>query len=266
MVICLASTGSEYVLLAAQPARGKPAGETAAAAGSGERIKEAQKRNSKKSPSAAAASGAPKPSSTNSRASKSAVSGYSGGRVDNPTYEQVCTGRTGHAEVIQVTYDPAKIIVRRPARSLLADARPHDAQPPGPRRRHAVPLRHLLPQRRAAQAKPSTTRRSSTSRGAFGAPIVTEITKFEKFYPAEDYHQEYYADNPAQGYCRLVIRPKVEKFRKAFADKLKVNDKESQRIMPTAESALPRDERLGEWALLTHSCVIEVKESYQCRD
>ena len=154
------------------------------------------------------------------RGVKSAVSGYSGGRTLNPTYEQICSGTTGHAEVIQVTYDPRRNLLRRPAASLLAHPRPHHAQPPRPRRRHPIPLGHLLSQRRAARRSPKHTRQQLDKSGTFGAPIVTEITPFEKFYPAEKYHQEYFDLNPNQGYCQVVIRPKVEKFKKEFSDLL----------------------------------------------
>ena len=157
---------------------------------------------------------------------ESAVSGYSGGRVENPTYEQISTGRTGHAEVVQVTYDPQVISF---AEVLEVFWQTHDpttlnAQGPdhGPQYRSAV-FFHTAAQRKEAEHY----REKLDESGAFNALIVTEITKFEKFYPAEDYHQEYYADNPRQPYCRAIIQPKLAKFRKAFADKLKVNS-ESQ--------------------------------------
>jgi methionine-S-sulfoxide reductase len=150
----------------------------------------------------------------------SAFSGYSGGTVENPTYEQVCTGRTGHAEVVQVTYDPKVIKFS----DLLAvfwqthDPTTLNAQGAdhGTQYRSAI-FYHTEEQKKEAEYY----KKKLDESGAFRAPLVTEITKFEKFYPAEDYHQEYYAANPEQGYCRMVIAPKLEKFHKAFADKLK---------------------------------------------
>jgi peptide-methionine (S)-S-oxide reductase len=154
-----------------------------------------------------------------------AVSGYSGGRVPNPTYEQVSTGLTGHAEVIQVAYDP-KIISY--AELLEVFWMTHDPttlnrQGPdtGPQYRSAV-FYHNDDQRREAEYYKEKLDESK----AFSGPIVTEITKFEKFYPAEDKHQEYYAANSREPYCRAVIRPKVVKVRKAFKDKLKVSHKD----------------------------------------
>ena len=151
---------------------------------------------------------------------KSVVSGYSGGSVDNPTYEEVSAGQTGHAEVIQVTYDP-KVI--KFAELLEVFWKTHDPttlnqQGPdhGTQYRSAV-FYHTEEQRKEAEHY----KQKLNEAHAFNRPIVTEITKFTNFFPAERYHQEYYANNPEQGYCRMVIQPKVEKFRKVFADKLK---------------------------------------------
>ena len=155
---------------------------------------------------------------------ESAVSGYSGGRVPNPTYEQVCTGGTGHAEVIQVTYDPAVISFPELLEVFWMTHDPTTLNQQGPdhgtQYRSAV-FYHNDEQRELAEKYKQRLDES----GAFDAPIVTEITKFEKFYPAEDYHQEYFSANPRQPYCRAVVKPKVVKFRKAFKEKLKVNDK-----------------------------------------
>ena len=155
---------------------------------------------------------------------ESAVSGYSGGRVPNPTYEQVCTGATGHAEVIQVTYDPAVITFPELLEVFWKTHDPTTLNQQGPdhgtQYRSAV-FYHSDEQRELAEKYKQRLDES----GAFDAPIVTEITKFQKFYPAEDYHQQYFEDNPRQPYCRAVVKPKVVKFRKAFHDKLKVNDK-----------------------------------------
>jgi methionine-S-sulfoxide reductase len=150
----------------------------------------------------------------------SAVSGYSGGSIENPTYEQVCTGRTGHAEVIQVTYDPEKITFAELLEVFWSTHDPttlnRQGADSGTQYRSAI-FYHTDEQRREAEHYMQKLNEAK----AFGDPIVTEITEFETFYPAEDYHQEYYAANPEQGYCRMVIQPKMDKFRKAFADRLK---------------------------------------------
>jgi peptide-methionine (S)-S-oxide reductase len=150
---------------------------------------------------------------------ESAVSGYSGGRLVNPTYEQVCNGHTGHAEVIQVTYDPAEISFTDILRVFWQTHDPttlnqqgHDV---GTQYRSAIFYHNDLQRKLAEEYK-----KQLDASGTFGAPIVTEITKFEKFYPAEQYHQEYFEQNPGQRYCEYVIRPKIEKFRKEFADLL----------------------------------------------
>jgi methionine-S-sulfoxide reductase len=153
---------------------------------------------------------------------ESAVSGYSGGRVENPTYEQVCTGRTGHAEVIQVKYDPQVITFPELLEVFWKTHDPTTLNMQGPdhgtQYRSAV-FYHNEEQRRAAEH----FKKRLNDEEAFNGPVVTEITKFTKFYPAEDYHQEFFKLNPRQQYCRAIIQPKVAKFRKAFHDKLKVN-------------------------------------------
>jgi methionine-S-sulfoxide reductase len=158
----------------------------------------------------------------NLRGVKSAVSGYSGGKIPSPSYEQVCSGNTGHAEVVQVTFDPAAVSLADVLRVFWRTHDPttlnrqgHDV---GTQYRSAV-FYHNEEQREIAEQYKAQLDKS----GAFDAPIVTEITKFEKFYPAEDYHQKYFDLNPNQGYCRMVIQPKVEKFNKEFAELL--NDK-----------------------------------------
>ncbi len=148
------------------------------------------------------------------------VSGYSGGHVENPTYEQVCNKDTGHAEVIQVTYDPSQITF---AELLEVHFKTHDpttlnrqGNDSGPQYRSAI-FYHDDEQKKAADYYKEKLDKS----GAFNSPIVTEVTKFTNFYPAEGYHQNYFVDNPNQGYCAYIIGPKVEKFRAVFADKLK---------------------------------------------
>jgi peptide-methionine (S)-S-oxide reductase len=150
---------------------------------------------------------------------KSAVSGYSGGHLANPTYEQICGGNTGHAEVIQVTYDPSQLSFTDVLRVFWQT---HDPTTPN-RQGHDVgtQYRSVIFYHNAAQRKLAEEyKKQLDGSGTFSAPIVTEIVPFEKFYPAEKYHQEYYEQNPAQQYCEYVIRPKVEKFRKEFADLL----------------------------------------------
>ncbi|MBI4615921.1 MAG: peptide-methionine (S)-S-oxide reductase MsrA [Planctomycetes bacterium] len=148
------------------------------------------------------------------------VSGYSGGEVKEPTYEQVSSGRSGHAEVCQIVFDSKKItyeelldVFFRTHDPTTLDRQGNDS---GPQYRSVV-FYHDETQRDIAQRK----KRELESSGEFDDPIVTEIVSFHAFYPAEDYHQDYYGENPRQPYCTFVIRPKMEKLREKFADKLK---------------------------------------------
>ena len=150
----------------------------------------------------------------------SVTSGYSGGKKENPTYEDVSTGFTGHAEVIQVEYDPQQVSF---AELLEVFWKTHDpttlnqqGADVGTQYRSVV-FYHNLQQKRQAEEYQAKLDQS----GAFAAPIVTEISPFTKFYAAEKYHQDYYERNSEQVYCRAVIEPKLEKFRKVFHDKLK---------------------------------------------
>ena len=165
---------------------------------------------------------------------KKVVSGYAGGKTENPTYEDICTGETGHAEVIQIEFDPA-VISFKEIIDLFWDA--HD--PTSVTKEEMVKHGKLLPKGTAYQGNDYGTQYRSAifytseeqkkialaSRDAaqknWKDPIATEIAPLKKFYPAEDYHQNYYAQNGEEGYCQMVIRPKVDKFRKAFATKLK---------------------------------------------
>lgn len=148
------------------------------------------------------------------------VSGYAGGHVDNPSYREVCNGTTGHAEVIQVTYDPAVISYED---LLMIFFKTHD--PTTMNRQGAdvgtqyrsIILYHDEAQKETAQRSKDVLKRS----GEYHSPIVTEIMPYDRFYAAEGYHQEYYNNNPYQPYCMAVIDPKVRKFRKSFANKLK---------------------------------------------
>jgi peptide-methionine (S)-S-oxide reductase len=148
------------------------------------------------------------------------VSGYAGGRVPDPTYEAVCTGQTGHAEVVQATFDPQVIPYRDLVEVFLTS---HDPTTPdrqgndvGTQYRSII-LAHSPEQERAARQVLAELE----AKGVFDAPIVTEVRPLTDFFPAEEYHQGYFRRNPAQGYCRAVIAPKVAKFRKQWAHRLR---------------------------------------------
>jgi peptide-methionine (S)-S-oxide reductase len=151
---------------------------------------------------------------------QSVVSGFTGGNVENPSYEDVCTGTTGHAEACQILYDPKQISY---AEILEAFWKAHDpttlnrqGNDVGTQYRSAI-FYHTEEQKKLAEHY----KKELDSAGAFDGPIVTEIVPLKTFFKAEDYHQDYYNQHGNQPYCMLVIRPKVEKFRKAFKDKLK---------------------------------------------
>ena len=148
------------------------------------------------------------------------LSGYSGGHVDNPSYRQVTSGTTGHAEVIQVVFDPKVISFEEVLEVFWATHDPttlnRQGADVGPQYRSAV-FYHSDVQKQKAEF----FKKKLDESGAFGKPIVTEITAFNNFYVAEDYHQNYFKENGGQPYCQFVIRPKMEKFKKAFAEKLK---------------------------------------------
>lgn len=149
-----------------------------------------------------------------------ATSGYSGGQVENPTYKQVCEGNTGHAEVIQVVYDPSKITFDELLEAFWQSHDPttlnRQGNDVGPQYRSVI-FYHNAEQKEKAEKYKAELDRSK----AFDNPIVTEITPFSNFYVAENYHQDYYNNNGSQPYCYYVIRPKLDKFRKVFKDKLK---------------------------------------------
>ncbi len=148
------------------------------------------------------------------------VSGYSGGEVENPSYKEVCTGRTGHAEVAQITYDPEVISYED---LLYVFWRTHDpttlnrqGADVGTQYRSVI-FYHDEEQKAIAEK----SRRETDASRVWPNPIVTQIEPLRNFYPAEDYHQNYYRENPYQPYCVAVIDPKVRKFKKEFADRLK---------------------------------------------
>ncbi len=148
------------------------------------------------------------------------VSGYAGGHVDNPSYKQVCGGRTGHAEVVQITFDAADLSFADLLRVFFTihDPTTRDRQGAdvGPQYRSII-LTHDEAQRTDAAAVIAEVNAS----GIWPAPIVTQVVPLERFFPAEEEHQNYFARNPWSGYCRAVVAPKVLKFRKTFSDRLR---------------------------------------------
>ncbi len=155
----------------------------------------------------------------NLRGVEKVVSGYSGGKVPNPTYRAVCSGSTGHAEVVQISYDPEIIGFDDLVRIFLTTHDPTTLNRQGAdvgTQYRSVILYHDLEQKDIAE---KVIAEMSPN---FDDPIVTEIAEFDKFYEAEAYHQNYYNDNSRQPYCNVVITPKLLKFRKMYADKLKV--------------------------------------------
>lgn len=150
----------------------------------------------------------------------SAVSGYSGGHVKKPTYKEVCNGTTGHAEVIQVHFDPSIITYEELLEAFFLAHDPTTLNRQGAdvgTQYRSVIYYHNPEQEKLAREYKDKLERS----GAFSDPIVTEISAFDVFYAAEDYHQEYFALNPDQPYCSRVVGPKLDKFRKVFKAKLK---------------------------------------------
>jgi peptide-methionine (S)-S-oxide reductase len=148
------------------------------------------------------------------------VSGYSGGHKENPTYAEVCTGETGHAEVVQITFDPKIISYDDILRVFFTVHDPttlnRQGNDVGTQYRSAI-FYHNPEQKRTAEE----IRDEIAAAGIYDDPIVTEITPFNRFWPAEDYHQEYFANNPNQPYCAAVVAPKVAKFRRKYAARLK---------------------------------------------
>jgi peptide-methionine (S)-S-oxide reductase len=148
------------------------------------------------------------------------VSGYAGGHIHNPTYEQVCGARTGHAEVVQIMYDPAVVSYGDLLDVFFTIHDPttlnRQGNDVGPQYRSAI-FYHTPEQQRIAHEKIA----QYNAAGIWNRPIVTEVTEINHYYAAEDYHQEYFVKHPTQGYCMMVVAPKVAKFRKAFIERLK---------------------------------------------
>lgn len=147
-------------------------------------------------------------------------SGYAGGHVNNPTYKEVCTGTTGHAEVIRIAYDPAQITYPEILEVFFSTHDPttlnRQGNDVGPQYRSVI-FYHNDEQKVQAEA----AKQAADESGEWSSPIVTEISPISNYSTAEDYHQNYYAGHSAQPYCAFVIRPKLDKFRKKFKEKLK---------------------------------------------
>jgi peptide-methionine (S)-S-oxide reductase len=148
------------------------------------------------------------------------VSGYAGGHVSDPTYREVCEGTTGHAEVVQITFDPALASYRELLEVFFTIHDPttlnRQGGDVGSQYRSAV-FYHTPEQRETAEQVIA----EMTAERVWDSPIVTEVAPLDKFYPAEDYHQDYFEKNPTQPYCTAVVAPKVSKFRKLFLERLK---------------------------------------------
>ncbi len=148
------------------------------------------------------------------------TSGYSGGTVDNPTYKQVCSGTTGHAECLNIIYDPSKISFDELLEVFWQTHDPTTLNRQGNdvgTQYRSVIFFHNETQKTRAEKYIADLDKS----GAWDKPVVTTLEPFVKFYPAEDYHQNYYNENGSEPYCQFVIRPKVEKFEKVFKDKIR---------------------------------------------
>lgn len=151
---------------------------------------------------------------------KSVVSGFSGGKVANPTYEEVCTGETDHAEVVQITYDKNITDINEIFKVFFTVHDPTTLNRQGAdvgTQYRSVIFYKNDEQKKAAQSIIADLNKAKV----YNSPIVTKVEPFKVFYKAEDYHQNYYANNKNQPYCKMVIQPKIEKFEKVFKDKLK---------------------------------------------
>ncbi|MDG1277244.1 MAG: peptide-methionine (S)-S-oxide reductase MsrA [Algoriphagus sp.] len=148
------------------------------------------------------------------------ISGYSGGFVEDPSYREICNGTTGHAEVIEVYYDPKVISLEEILKIFWATHDPttlnRQGADVGPQYRSAIFCNTTSQQEIAEKLKAELN-----DSKVFDRPIVTEITAFTNFYPAENYHQDYYNLNGSQPYCQFVVKPKVDKLKKFFSDRIK---------------------------------------------
>ncbi|WP_083572168.1 peptide-methionine (S)-S-oxide reductase MsrA [Flavobacterium johnsoniae] len=151
---------------------------------------------------------------------KSVVSGFSGGKTANPTYEEVCTGTTGHAEVVQITYDKNVTDINEIFKVFFTVHDPTTLNRQGAD--VGTQYRSVIFYKNAEQKKAAESIIAELNKAkVYNNPIVTKVEPFKVFYKAEDYHQNYYANNKNQPYCKMVIQPKIEKFEKVFKDKLK---------------------------------------------
>lgn len=151
---------------------------------------------------------------------KSVVSGFSGGKVANPSYEEVCTGTTGHAEVVQITYDKTVTDINEIFKVFFTVHDPTTLNRQGAD--VGTQYRSVIFYQNAEQKKAAESIIAELNKAkVYDSPIVTKVGPFSKFYKAEDYHQNYYANNKNQPYCKMVIQPKIEKFEKVFKNKLK---------------------------------------------
>jgi peptide-methionine (S)-S-oxide reductase len=148
------------------------------------------------------------------------ASGYAGGRVANPSYEQVCTGTTGHAEVVQITFDPTIVSFRDLLHIFFTihDPTTLNRQGPDTGTQYRSAIFYHSPEQKAEAERVIAELQAEQ---VWDEPIVTEVKPLEVFYPAEEYHRDYYRRNPNQGYCSAVIAPKVAKVRKLYLDRLK---------------------------------------------
>jgi peptide-methionine (S)-S-oxide reductase len=149
------------------------------------------------------------------------VSGYAGGKIPKPSYMMVCTGLTGHAEVVQVTFDPDEISFKEILEVFFSIHNPttRNRQGADVGSQYRSAIFYQTPEQKATAEE---VIRELTAEKVYDQPIVTEVVPLKEFFPAEDYHQEYFTRNPGQGYCQVVIAPKVAKFRQKYADRMKV--------------------------------------------
>jgi peptide-methionine (S)-S-oxide reductase len=146
---------------------------------------------------------------------KSVASGYAGGTKENPTYKEVCAGNTGHAEVIQIEYDPKVVSYEKILETFWEAHDPTTLNRQGAD--HGTQYRSIILYKNEAE-KAAAEKSKAKAQKEFDKPIVTEIVPLKKFYKAENYHQDFYRNNPEQGYCQAVIRPKVNKFEKKLKE------------------------------------------------
>jgi len=150
---------------------------------------------------------------------RAVTSGYAGGHTEDPTYREVCSGSTGHAEVVQIEYDPSVVSYEELLEVFFAVHDPTQLNRQGPdvgSQYRSIVLYHDDDQREMAESYVEAL----DEEGGYASEVVTEVEPLETFYPAEEYHQDYFAKNPNDAYCRMHAQPKVEKVRKAFAEKI----------------------------------------------